>query len=51
MIESKEKSNLCVYCNWVKIFKTDVNIAMTIMARDYKGFGGFNTFKRGYCEI
>lgn len=41
MVESeKEKSNLCVYCNWVKIFKTDVDIAMTIMARDYKGFGG-----------
>lgn len=29
----------CCYCNYKKVFKVDVQIAMSILARDYKGFG------------
>ena len=29
----------CCYCNYKRIFKTDVKIGMAVLARDYKGFG------------
>ena len=31
--------NRCCYCNYKRVFKADVKIAMAILARDYKGFG------------
>ena len=29
----------CAYGNYKKVFKIDVEIAMAVLARDYKGFG------------
>ena len=31
--------NRCCYCNYKRVFKADVKIAMAVLARDYKGFG------------
>ena len=37
----------CCYCNYKKVFKIDVQIAKTILARDYKGFGSGLIFSNG----
>ena len=29
----------CCYANYKRVYKVDVDVAMTILARDYKGFG------------
>ena len=34
-----EHRKRCCYCNYKRVFKADVKIAMAVLARDYKGFG------------
>lgn len=41
----------CCYCNYIKIGKKDVDVAMTILARDYKGFGSGLICSNGVIEI
>lgn len=38
------------YLNYKRIEKTDVAVAQTIMARDYKGFGTGNETQNGVIE-
>ena len=38
-LQSSKYGKRCCYCNYKKVFKIDAEIAMTILARDYKGFG------------
>ena len=40
----------CCYCNYRRIDKIDVNVAMTILARDYKGFGSGLICSNGVIE-
>lgn len=37
--QDSEHRKWCCYCNYRKVYKVDVDVAMTILARDYKGFG------------
>ena len=44
------KQTEAVYLNYKDVFQTDVDIACTLCARDYKGFGtGFN-YMNGVVE-
>jgi len=36
---SIQRQVLCCYGNYKRVFKIDVEIAMAVLARDYKGFG------------
>ena len=40
----------CCYCNYKRVDKINVDIAMTILARDYKGFGGGLICSNGVIE-
>ena len=37
--QNKEHRKRCCYGNYKRVFKVDVEIAMAVLARDYKGFG------------
>ena len=38
-LQQAKNGKWCCYCNYKKVFKADVKVAMAILARDYKGFG------------
>ena len=37
--QNTEHRKRCCYGNYKRVFKIDVEIAMAVLARDYKGFG------------
>lgn len=36
---NNNRGSLCCYGNYKRVFKTGVEVAMSVLARDYKGFG------------
>ena len=45
------KQMVPAFLNMNECYKTDVNIATTLCARDYKGFGTGNEYMNGVIEI
>ena len=50
-LQRSENGKWCCYVNYKRVYKIDVEIATTLMARDYKGFGGSTEYSNGVIEL